>query len=329
MRIQYSIYALFGGFVLDCLLGDPHTPWHPACIIGKYISGYEKLLRRFLPQDKRDNAKELAAGVWLVLLVLLTASAIPALMLALAYRLHPYAGLVIETIMCYAVLAARSLRDESMKVHDALQQEGLEAGRSAVSMIVGRDTQRLDEKGVIKAAVETIAENFSDGVVAPMFYMVLGGTTAGYFYKAVNTMDSMVGYKNDKYLYFGRAAAYLDDIVNYIPARLSAGFMLAASFILRLDYKNAWKIFIRDRHKHASPNSAQTEAVAAGALDVQLAGDAWYFGELYHKQTIGDDIRPVEIKDIRTMNRLMYLASFLALIVLLAAKYVLLPVALQ
>ncbi len=324
MNIRYSLYALIGGFLLDLVLGDPHTPYHPACIIGKYISGYEKLLRKHLLKDNAGEKLQKRAGIYLVVLVLITATLIPALLLMAAYWMHPYVGLGAEMIMCYAVLAARSLQTESMKVYDALQTDGLEAGRKAVSMIVGRDTQNLDEKGVTKAAVETIAENFSDGVVAPMFYMILGGTVAGYFYKAVNTMDSMVGYKNEKYLYFGRAAAHLDDIVNYIPARISALVMIGASFLMKLDGPNAWKIFIRDRHNHASPNSAQTEAVAAGALDVMLAGDAYYFGQLYHKKTIGDDIRPIEVNDIRVMNRLMYASAWITLVLMSVVKWIVL-----
>ncbi len=326
MNIRYSLYALIGGFLLDLVLGDPHTPYHPACIIGKYISGYEKLLRKHLLKDNAGEKLQKRAGIYLVVLVLITATLIPALLLMAAYWMHPYVGLGAEMIMCYAVLAARSLQTESMKVYDALQTDGLEAGRKAVSMIVGRDTQNLDEKGVTKATVETIAENFSDGVVAPMFYMILGGTVAGYFYKAVNTMDSMVGYKNEKYLYFGRAAAHLDDIVNYIPARISALVMIGASFLMKLDGPNAWKIFIRDRHNHASPNSAQTEAVAAGALDVMLAGDAYYFGQLYHKKTIGDDIRPIEVNDIRVMNRLMYASAWITLVLMSVVKWIVLTV---
>lgn len=326
MNIRYSLYALIGGFLLDLVLGDPHTPYHPACIIGKYISGYEKLLRKHLLKDNAGEKLQKRVGIYLVVLVLITATLIPVLLLMAAYWMHPYVGLGAEMIMCYAVLAARSLQTESMKVYDALQTDGLEAGRKAVSMIVGRDTQNLDEKGVTKAAVETIAENFSDGVVAPMFYMILGGTVAGYFYKAVNTMDSMVGYKNEKYLYFGRAAAHLDDIVNYIPARISALVMIGASFLMKLDGPNAWKIFIRDRHNHASPNSAQTEAVAAGALDVMLAGDAYYFGQLYHKKTIGDDIRPIEVNDIRVMNRLMYASAWITLVLMSVVKWIVLTV---
>ena len=187
MNITNSVYALIGGFLLDLLLGDPHTPWHPACIIGKYICGYEKILRKTLLKGEHNEKKELRAGGYLVILVILTAVMVPWIILMAAYSLHPYLGLAAEIIMCYAVLATRSLKTESMKVYNALKEEGLEEGRKAVSMIVGRDTERLDEKGVVKAAVETIAENFSDGVAAPMFYMMLGGTLAGYFYKAVNT----------------------------------------------------------------------------------------------------------------------------------------------
>ena len=307
MNITNSVYALIGGFLLDLLLGDPHTPWHPACIIGKYICGYEKILRKTLLKGEHNEKKELRAGGYLVILVILTAVMVPWIILMAAYSLHPYLGLAAEIIMCYAVLATRSLKTESMKVYNALKEEGLEEGRKAVSMIVGRDTERLDEKGVVKAAVETIAENFSDGVAAPMFYMMLGGTLAGYFYKAVNTMDSMVGYKNDRYLHFGRAAAKLDDVVNFLPARISALLMIGAAFLGGKSYngRQAWRIWHRDSRKHASPNSAQTESVCAGALGIQLAGDASYFGKVVKKPYIGDPKRQVEYEDIWRANRLM------------------------
>ena len=315
MNITNSVYALIGGFLLDLLLGDPHTPWHPACIIGKYICGYEKILRKTLLKGEHNEKKELRAGGYLVILVILTAVMVPWIILMAAYSLHPYLGLAAEIIMCYAVLATRSLKTESMKVYNALKEEGLEEGRKAVSMIVGRDTERLDEKGVVKAAVETIAENFSDGVAAPMFYMMLGGTLAGYFYKAVNTMDSMVGYKNDKYLYFGRAAAKFDDVLNYIPARLSGMLMCGAAAFCGMDSKNAWRIYWRDRYNHSSPNSAHTEATAAGAMHIQLAGNAYYFGKLYEKPTLGDPDRPVEYEDIPRVNRLLYATAILSLVV--------------
>ena len=251
----------------------------------------------------------------MAVLVLFISTAVPIVLLKAAKWIHPYLALVLEIIMCYQLLAARSLRDESMKVYHALHQHDIEGARKAVSMIVGRDTQRLDAAGIAKAAVETVAENASDGVIAPMIFIAIGGAPLGFFYKAVNTMDSMVGYKNGKYLYFGRAAAKLDDVLNYIPARLSAWLMIAGAWLIGMDGKNAKKIYLRDRRKHASPNSAQTEAVMAGALDIRLAGDAWYFGELHKKPYIGDPIRKVEIEDIIRSHKLMYAGTVLSLVV--------------
>ena len=233
-------------------------------------------------------------------------SAVPFGILYFLYGWNALAGFLIESFMCYQILATKSLKTESEKVYVALKEEGLSAGRKAVSMIVGRDTKDLTEEGVTKAAVETVAENTSDGIIAPMFYMMIGGALLGFAYKAVNTMDSMVGYKNEKYLYFGTAAAKLDDVVNFIPARLSAWFMIGAAFFTKMDYKDAFRIYRRDRKNHKSPNAAQTEAVMAGALNVQLAGNAWYFGKLYEKPTIGDDLRPVETEDIRRSHKLLY-----------------------
>ena len=227
--------------------------------------------------------------------------------------IHPYVKFALSVLMCYQLLATKSLKTETMKVYDALKEGDLEKARHAVSMIVGRDTQALNEEGVAKAAVETVAENSSDGVVAPLLFLAIGGPVLGFFYKAVNTLDSMVGYKNDKYLYFGRFSAKLDDVLNYIPARISGLLLVAASPLAGLSISGAWRIWLRDRRNHASPNSAQTEAAAAGALEVQLAGDAYYFGKLYKKPTIGAPIRPVEYEDIRRMNRLMYAGVLLAL----------------
>ena len=226
--------------------------------------------------------------------------------------------------MCWQLLATKSLKTESMKVYKRLRKHDLPGSRKAVSMIVGRDTNVLDEAGVTKAAVETVAENTSDGVIAPMFYMAIGGAFLGWMYKSVNTMDSMVAYKNDRYRYFGRIPAYLDDVANYIPARLAGLLMIAASFLIHLDGAHAWQIFQRDRYNHASPNSAQTEAVMAGALDVQLAGDAWYFGELHKKKTIGDDIRPVEAEDIVRANKLLYGTAVVSLVIFTLVKYLIL-----
>ena len=258
-----------------------------------------------------------------MLLVLLASAAVPWGILWLAGLVHPYLRFAVECFMCYQILAARSLKTESMRVYRKLQEGNLEESRKAVSWIVGRDTENLTMEGVSRAAVETVAENTSDGVIAPMLYLALGGPVLGFFYKAVNTMDSMIAYKNDRYLYFGRTAAHLDDVFNYIPARLSGLFMILASAILGFDGKNAWRIFKRDRYNHASPNSAQTEAVCAGALDVQLAGDAWYFGVLHKKKTIGDPIRPVEPEDIRRANRLMYGTAVIGLILFSGLSFLL------
>lgn len=306
---------LFFGFLIDCILGDPYSLPHPIRLIGSLIARLEKLLR---PRIK----KERTAGTALVITVLILSAGIPLALLMICYKINLILGIAVESIMCYYLVAARCLRNESMKVHDAFAENDTEKARQAVSMIVGRDTKCLDRDGIIRAAVETVAENTSDGVTAPMFYMALGGAVGGFFYKAANTMDSMLGYTNDKYINFGRTAAKLDDVLNYIPSRLTALLMILSAYILRFDGKNAFRIWKRDRRKHASPNSAQTEAVCAGALDVRLAGDAYYFGELHKKPFIGDDIRPIENEDIRRANRLMYMTSILMLILSLAARII-------
>lgn len=249
-----------------------------------------------------------------MLVVVTVSTGVPAVILSVAYKYFWQLGLALESFWCYQIFATKSLKVESDRVYIALKDKGLEAGRKAVSMIVGRDTQNLTEEGVTKAAVETVAENTSDGVIAPLFYMLIGGAVLGFTYKAINTMDSMVGYKNDRYQWFGTAAAKLDDVVNFIPARVSAVLMIAASYLTGMDGKNAARIFRRDRFNHKSPNSAQTEAVMAGALDVQLAGDAWYFGKLHKKPTIGDPVREMELLDIRRSHKLLYGTAMLGLI---------------
>jgi len=249
-----------------------------------------------------------------VLVVVTVSTGVPAVILSVAYKYFWQLGLALESFWCYQIFATKSLKVESDRVYIALKDKGLEAGRKAVSMIVGRDTQNLTEEGVTKAAVETVAENTSDGVIAPLFYMLIGGAVLGFTYKAINTMDSMVGYKNDKYQWFGTAAAKLDDVVNFIPARVSAVLMILAAYLIGMDGKNAACIFRRDRFNHKSPNSAQTEAVMAGALDVQLAGDAWYFGKLHKKPTIGDPVREMELLDIRRSHKLLYGTAMLGLI---------------
>ena len=307
-----TLAALLTGYVLDLIFGDPCQIYHPIRIIGNLIAVLEKGIRKVFPKTSKG---ELAGGTVLVVLVVLICTAVPAALLGLAAWIHPVVYWLLASFWCWQILATKSLKTESMKVYAPLKEGDLPAARRAVAMIVGRDTERLTEEGVAKAAVETVAENTSDGIVAPLIFLALGGPALGFFYKAVNTMDSMVGYKNERYLYFGRTAARLDDVLNFLPSRISAWLMILAAAILGMDGKNAKRIYLRDRKNHASPNSAQTEAVMAGALRVQLAGDAWYFGELYKKPTIGDPFRAVEPEDIVRANRLMYLTSALALAV--------------
>ena len=304
--------SLIAGMALDAIFGDPVWLYHPVRIIGNWISILEKWLRGFC---KNDEKKERIAGCVLWFGVVIASVGIPWGLLYLVGKVSFWLQFALETFWCYQLLAGKCLKDESRKVYVRLVNHNLEGARHAVSMIVGRDTGNLSEAGVTKAAVETVAENTSDGVIAPLIFMLIGGAPLGFFYKAVNTMDSMVGYKNEKYLHFGRFAAKMDDVWNYIPSRISALLMIASAWIFRMDYKRAWAVWKRDRRKHASPNSAQTEAVCAGALQVQLAGDAYYFGKLYEKPTIGDAIREIETEDIRYANRLMYATAILGVII--------------
>lgn len=312
----YHIFAFIAGFVLDLLIGDPHFIPHPVRLIGSFISFLDKRLNcdaGYNISEKKLNLIKYKRGMILAFTVIFATFAISVIIIVAAYSINLYAGVIAEAVMTWQILATKCLRVESMRVYDALRTDGVDAGRRAVSMIVGRDTSVLDAAGVTRAAVETIAENTSDGVIAPMLYTAIGGPVLGFVYKAVNTMDSMLGYKNDKYMYFGRFAAKLDDVVNFIPARISAYLMIAAAFIggRHFDGKNAYHIFKRDRFNHASPNSAQTESVCAGALRVQLAGDAVYFGKLVKKKYIGDGLREIEYEDIKRANRLMYITAFL------------------
>lgn len=312
----YHIFAFIAGFVLDLLIGDPHFIPHPVRLIGSLISFCDKRLNcdaGYNISEKKLNLIKYKRGMLLAFTVIFATFAMSVIIIVAAYSINLYAGVIAEAVMTWQILATKCLRVESMRVYDALRTDNVEAGRRAVSMIVGRDTSVLDAAGVTRAAVETIAENTSDGVIAPMLYTAIGGAVLGFVYKAVNTMDSMLGYKNDKYMYFGRFAARLDDVVNFIPARISAYLMIAAAFIggRQFDGKNAYRIFKRDRFNHASPNSAQTESVCAGALRVQLAGDAVYFGKLVKKKYIGDGLREIEYEDIKRANRLMYITAFL------------------
>lgn len=319
--MKWSLLAVVIGFGIDLILGDPHGFPHPVVLIGKLISALEKGLRRVFPRTARG---EKAAGVLLWLLVAAVSTLLPGLLLWLCHRVSPWLCLAVESIMCWQILATKSLRDESMKVFDALETGDLEKSRYAVSMIVGRDTAELDDGAVTRAAVETVAENTSDGIVAPLVFLAIGGAPLGFFYKAVNTMDSMLGYIEPPYKNIGMVPAKMDDVMNYLPARFSALLMLLAGWILRLDVGNGWKIFRRDRYNHASPNSAQTESVCAGLLGLRLAGDAWYHGVLHKKKYIGDELRPIEHQDIPRACRLLYVTAFLALVFCCGAKMLIL-----
>lgn len=321
--VGYHLAAILAGYLLDLCLGDPHSMPHPVRAIGNLIVWLEKYLR---PAGKKHVTErgERRAGVLFVCLVLLVTGSVAGAILWISRLGGIWIQTVVEAVMTYYLLAARSLRDESMAVCRKLEAGEIEEARYAVSMIVGRDTKPLSEAGIARAAVETVAENASDGVIAPLFYLAIGGPLLGWLYKAVNTMDSMVGYKNDRYLHFGRAAAKLDDLVNLIPSRLAALLLIVSAYLLRYDGKNAYRIWRRDRRNHKSPNSAQTESACAGALGLRLAGDAWYFGKLVPKPYIGDEIHPIEPQDIRRVNRLMYGAAGIMGIIALVVRGVIL-----
>ena len=322
--IRYHIcIAVFLGFLLDLVLGDPETWPHPVRAIGGMIAGFERMLypRRDIDQEKFWNGFMLAVAVPAV------CGTAAWLLLYEAYRFAWQAGLCLETVMCWQILSVKSLKDASMKVCRSLEAGDLEAARHHVSMIVGRDTEKLDQEGIVKAAVETVAENTSDGVTAPLFYLALGGPCAGWVYKAVSTMDSMIGYRNERYLYFGRAAARMDDVLNYLPSRISAVLMILSSYLCGFDGKGAARIWRRDRRNHKSPNSAQTESVCAGALGLRLAGPACYFGKIVEKPYIGDDVRRPEPADIRRANRLLCGTAVLSLVLFLTVRILLTRIA--
>lgn len=316
---HYHIAGFFAGFILDLLLGDPVWLPHPIRGIGRLISWLEGWL--YPREAERKPQQEQRRGLLLVILVLAVTGLAAAAVLGAGYLLHPMAGCLLESIMTWQILAVKGLKQESRKVYDRLKEGDLEKARAAVSMIVGRDTDQLDQAGIIRAAVETVAENTSDGAIAPMLYLAVGSPVLGFLYKAVNTMDSMLGYKNDRYLHFGRAAALLDDMVNYIPARCSAWLMIAACAFSGEEYDavRAAAVFKRDRYKHASPNSAQTESVCAGALGIRLAGNASYFGKVVEKPSIGDAEREVEAQDILRAQHLLYASAWLCQLLCLLA----------
>ena len=315
---SYTSIAILLGLILDLAFGDPAWIPHPVVVMGKAIAFLERVLRKAFP---KSNGGELISGCVMALVMVIGTFGVTLLISVLAFRVSPYLFLAVQTIWCWQAVAIKDLAKEAKGVHRYMADEpDIVMARKQVSRIVGRDTEDLTEEGVTKAAIETVAENFSDGVVAPVFYMMIGGGALGLTYKCVNTLDSMVGYKNEKYLYFGRTGARMDDVFSFIPARLAALFWIAASALTGNDYKNAWKIWRRDHANHASPNSAQTESACAGSLDVELLGPAYYFGEYYDKPTVGDPIRKVEPGDILRAITMLYAASMLAYIVGMAVR---------
>ena len=350
---KWNGWALLAGCLLDWAIGDPAWLPHPVRLMGRMIGGLENGIRKALKIPARQAAspqarqaaspqagqseppqapqpaptqarRELLGGALLAAALCGIWAVLPALFFLAAYRVGGKPLLFfVQAFFCGQLLAAKDLAKESMAVARRLEAGDTEGARQAVSMIVGRDTEALDRAGISRAAVETVAENASDGVAAPLLYMAFLGPLGGAVYKAVNTMDSMVGYKNSRYLYFGRAAARLDDALNFIPARINGLLMVGAAWILPgFDGRNAWRIFKRDRKRHASPNAAHGEAACAGALHLRLAGDAWYFGELHKKPFLGDGDRPVEAGDIRRANRLMFTAEGMLAAALAAALVV-------
>ena len=307
MRLAVIVFL---GFVADCIFGDPVYRFHPVRIMGKFISLWEKLNKNY----RQNKAASFASGAFLSLILVALCFVLPFLLLCYLYRLHIAAGLVAEAAFCYQIFAAKALKDESMKVYKELEKGDILGARTYLSYIVGRDTKNLNIEQISKATVETIAENLSDGVISPMLYMLVGGAPLGFAYKAISTLDSMIGYNNEKYAFFGKFAARLDDIANFLPSRISAMLMILASLVCRLDAKQALKIFVRDRYNHKSPNSAQTESVCAGALGLSLAGDSYYKGVLVQKPVIGDALRPAEKEDIKQANKLMYATAWMALL---------------
>lgn len=299
------------GFLLDLCFGDPHWLPHPVVWIGRGISWMERFLRRFFPKTPHG---EFAAGIMLAVMIPLLSFVISSAVLYLAYRISFWLWFVLHTFWAYQILAARCLCTESHKVYDALHKNDLSLARKRLSYLVGRETQNLDVEEVTKACVETVAENTSDGVAAPLLYLFIGGVPLGLCYKAINTLDSMVGYRNEKYEYFGKASAKLDDAVNWLPARICGLLMIVAAWLLHLHAGDAFRIFCRDRRNHLSPNSAQTESAAAGALGIQLGGTHVYFGKIVEKPTIGEALRPAEPADILQTNRMMIVTAILLLL---------------
>lgn len=303
------------GFLLDLIIGDPQNPIHPIRIIGVLCEKVEKIFRNILKGYLK------VAGLFTWIVVVSVVFIFNYLLIKVTYNISPILSMILGAVMIYFCISTKALKVEGLKVVKYVIKDDIEGARKQLSYIVGRDTQSLEKEAILKAVVETVAENMSDGVIAPLFYAGIGGAPLAFLYKAVNTMDSMFGYKNDKYIEFGYFPAKLDDVFNYIPARLSGYFIILVSFILGLDYKNSFKIYKRDKNNHSSPNSAHPEAAVAGALNVQLGGANYYFGKLVEKPTIGDDIEKIDINKVNNTNSILYCSAILGCVMALIINW--------
>lgn len=311
-----NLLSIYTGYALDLIIGDPYSFPHPVRYIGKLISIVEKQIRKITSSDKGLKI----AGFFLWFIVVGATFGITTLVLQL-FKFNKLAYFIVNTILIYTTLATKCLKDESVKIYKVLKTGDLEKSRIQLSYIVGRDTKNLNEKEIVRATVETVAENTVDGIIAPLFYGFIGGAPLAMAYKAVNTLDSTVGYKNDKYYYLGFASAKIDDIANYIPARLGVILLSLGSLFAGFNFKDALKIGIRDRKNHKSPNCAFSEGAVAGALGIQLGGTNVYFGKEVYKPTIGDKTREIEIEDIVRTNKIMYSSSIISIIIFTVAYY--------
>ncbi|WP_343346645.1 adenosylcobinamide-phosphate synthase CbiB [Terrisporobacter petrolearius] len=312
-----NLLSIYTGYALDLIIGDPYSFPHPVRFIGKLISFVEKQIRKIATSDKALKI----AGFFLWFVVVGVTLGSTSIVLRL-FQFNKIAYFLANSILIYTTLATKCLKDESKKIYKVLKTGDLEKSRIQLSYIVGRDTTNLSEKEIVRATVETVAENTVDGIIAPLFYGFIGGAPLAMAYKAINTLDSTVGYKNDKYYYLGFASAKIDDIANYIPARLGVILLSIGSLFVGFNFKDALKIGIRDRKNHKSPNCAFSEGAVAGALGIQLGGTNVYFGKEVYKPTIGDKKREIEIEDIVRTNKIMYSSSIISIIIFTTLYYV-------
>ncbi len=301
-------FILIFAYVLDLIFGDPYSFPHPVKFIGNMISRLEKLFFATL-------INKLLSGLITFLIVVVTTYCATFLLIHFSYSLNSYLGIAVEILLTYTVLSAKCLEVEAVKVQTQIRTKDLQNSRKSLSYIVGRDTKELDFEQIIKAVIETVAENTVDGVISPIFYLCLGGVPLAMAFKAISTLDSMIGYRNEKYEEFGKVSARADDVANFIPARLSVIFFSISAFLLKLDYRNAFLICMRDRKNHLSPNCAYSESLTAGALGIQLGGSHYYGGKLVEKQKIGDDLKKADVDDITKTVNMLRIVTFLCILV--------------